>query len=208
MQFIPLATRHHLTNHKPDFMLDLWQSHCPKADALFYFDPDITVKCRWTFFEEWVDAGVAVCADVNASMPTNHPIRHAWKTFFKRHGLELRREWDTYYNGGFVGVKKSDLEFLQTWQRIQQLMDPEIGGLQNVNVHDGTFLFHKTDQDALNIATMLSKSLISPVGQDGMEFQTGGGGYIMSHAAGSGKPWKKGMTATLFFERKGAEQRG
>ena len=29
------------------------------------------------------------------------------------------------------------------------------------------------------------------MGQDGMDFQFGGGGYVMSHAAGGVKPWKK-----------------
>jgi len=60
LRFIPLATKIHLTNFKPDFMLSLWRDHCPDAQSLFYFDPDITVIGRWTFFEEWVEAGVAL----------------------------------------------------------------------------------------------------------------------------------------------------
>ena len=75
------------------------------------------------------------------------------------------------------------MEFLQCWQRLQELMTPEIGGLENTMCDDRTFLFHKTDQDALNVAAMASESPISPMGQDGMDFQQGGGGYVMSHAA-------------------------
>jgi hypothetical protein len=199
LRFIPLTTKIHLTNFKPDFMLSLWQKHCPQAQSIFYFDPDITVKCSWSFFEEWVRAGVALCADVNPSMPANHPIRHAWKQFYQPHGVVFRREPDLYFNGGFVGLRREQIEFLHCWQRLQELMTPEIGGLQNVNVRDRTFLFCKTDQDALNIAAMASESPISPMGQDGMDFQHGGGGYVMSHAAGMQKPWDKKFLRNLFL---------
>ncbi len=197
IRFIPLATKIHFTNYKPDFMLEIWEKHCPQAEAMFYFDPDITIKCRWTFFEEWVQAGVAVCADVNPSMPANHPIRHAWKQFYTPHGIGFQRELAIYFNGGFLGLRRNCMGFLKCWQRLQELMAPEINGLQNVNLRDRTFLFCKTDQDALNIATMTSESPISPMGQDGMDFQHGGGGYVMSHALGGKKPWNKQFVRTV-----------
>lgn len=199
LRFIPLATKFHLTNFKPDFMRSLWQQHCPQAESLFYFDPDITVICRWSFFEDWVQAGVALCADINPAMPTNHPLRDAWKRFYQPLGVNFRREPDLYFNGGFLGLNRRHEEFLDCWQRLQELMSPEIGGLQNVNVRDRTYLFHKTDQDALNVATMVCESPISPMGQDGMDFQFGGGGYVMSHAAGGSKPWNKQFLIDLFL---------
>ncbi|MGO8696316.1 MAG: hypothetical protein ACLQVY_01165 [Limisphaerales bacterium] len=202
LRFIPLTTNIHLTNFKPDFVLSLWQEHCPQAQSFFYFDPDITVTCRWSFFEEWVRAGVALCADINPSMPANHPIRYAWKQFYMPHGFIFRREPDLYFNGGFFGLRLEQIEFLHCWQRLQELMTAEIGGLQNVNVRDRTFLFHKTDQDALNVASMASESPISPMGQDGMDLQFGGGGYVMSHALGAQKPWKKPFMRLLL--RRGA----
>jgi hypothetical protein len=198
IRFIPLTTKIHLTNFKPDFMLSLWEDHCPQAQSFFYFDPDIVVMCPWTFFENWVQAGVAVCADVNPAMPPNHPIRHAWKQYYLPHGITFRREPDIYFNGGFFGLRREQMEFLHCWQKLQQLMAPDFGGLQNVNVRDRTYLFHKTDQDALNIAAMASESPISPMGQDGMDFQQGGGGYVMSHALGWQKPWDKQFVRSLF----------
>jgi hypothetical protein len=197
LRFIPLATKIHLTNFKPDFMLSLWEKHCPQAQSLFYFDPDITVICRWSFYVEWVQAGVALCADINPSMPENHPVRHAWKQFYLPHGITFRREPNLYFNGGFLGLKREQIEFLHCWRRLQELMAPEIGGLQNVNIRDRTYLFCKTDQDALNVAAMASESPISPMGQDGMDLQNGGGGYVMSHAVGGVKPWRKKMLANI-----------
>jgi len=152
LRFIPLTTTIHLTNFKPDFMLSLWEEQCPEAESFFYFDPDITVMCAWSFYEEWVKSGVALCADVNPSMPANHPIRNAWKRFYAPHGVTFRRELELYFNGGFFGLRREQMEFLRCWRRLQELMTPEIGGLKNVNVRDRTYLFHKTDQDAMNVA--------------------------------------------------------
>jgi hypothetical protein len=200
LKFVPLTATIHLTNFKPDFSLSLWRRYCPEAESLFYFDPDITVMCPWSFYEGWVKAGVALCADVNPSMPANHPLRHAWKRFYLPHGIVFRREPDLYFNGGFFGLRQEQMEFLRCWQKLQELMAPEIGGLENVNVRDRSFLFHKTDQDAMNVAAMTSESPISPMGQDGMDIQQGGGGYVMSHAVGGLKPWRKPFLRTLFMK--------
>jgi len=199
VRFIPLTTSAHLTNFKPDFMLSLWQDHCPDASSLFYFDPDITLMCRWSFFEEWVQAGIALCADVNPSLPPNHPLRHAWEKFYEPHGIHFQRQPSLYFNGGFVGLQRTQMEFLHCWQRLQELMNPAVNGLQNVNVRDRSFLFCKTDQDALNVAAMACESPISPMGQDGMDFQHGGGGYVMSHASGMDKPWSKPFVRKLLL---------
>ena len=197
LRFVPLAQKIHLTNFKPEFMRSLWEKHCPAAENFFYFDPDITVICRWQFFEEWVQAGIALCADVNPSMPANHPLRFAWKQFYEPRGIVFRRDPEQYFNGGFFGLRRGEIEFLHCWEKLQALMAPEIGGLENVNVRDRTYMFHKTDQDALNVAAMASEAAISPLGQDGMDLQQGGGGYVMSHAVGGEKPWRKNFIRLL-----------
>jgi hypothetical protein len=50
----------------------------------------------------------------------------------------------------------------------------------------------------MNVAAMACEPPISPMGQDGMDFQYGGGGYVMSHAAGGSKPWNKAFLGNLF----------
>jgi hypothetical protein len=198
LRFIPLAPKVHFTNYKPDFMLEVWEKHCPEADALFYFDPDITIKCRWTFFEEWVGAGVAVCQDINGSMADNHPIRHAWRKLLQPGGLVFRNCFDNYFNGGFVGLCADDHNFLSDWQRVQSLMQKCGADFQSIGVGDRTFPFTCRDQDALNITCMVTRQKISPVGPDGMDFQRGGG-YIMSHAVGRLKPWDKSFIRLVFL---------
>ena len=193
LRLIPVSSDIHLTYFKADFMLSLWRDHCANADCLFYFDPDITVFCRWSFFEEWVEGGVTVCADVNSDMPASHPIRRAWSRYFGEQGVEIVREQSTYFNAGFVGMTKKNAGFLNTWQHIQQVMKPAVGELQEIGIADRTFPFHMPDQDALNIATMVCAEPISCLGRDGMDFHTGGGGFVMRHATGGVKPWQKKM---------------
>ena len=94
IRFLTAVTERHLTNHKPEFMLDVWHHRCPDAASLFYFDPDIVIKCAWAFFEEWTAYGVAVCEDVNSPMPASHPIRHAWRRSCTQDGVLLPRVLD------------------------------------------------------------------------------------------------------------------
>jgi len=199
LRFIPVTTKVHLTNYKPDFMMQVWHKHCPQAKALCYFDPDIIVKCRWTFFEEWVEAGVAVCQDVNGTMADNHPIRHAWRKLLQPSGLEFRNRFDTYFNCGFIGLSAGDSDFLNDWRGVQSLMERCGADFQSIGFGDRTLPFTCRDQDALNITCMVTRRRISPMGQDGMDFQHGGGGYVMSHAAGGIKPWRKKMLMDLIL---------
>ena len=195
LRFIPLTTKVHLTNYKPDFMLNVWERHCPQAEALFYFDPDITIKCRWTFFEEWVQGGVALCEDVNSPMPSTHPIRNAWRKYYGNVGRMLPNILDIYVNGGFVGVTRERKQFLETWQAIQQEMSPAAENLMGWGLRDRTFAFCFTDQDALNISLMNTALPFSLSGKDGMDISRFG--FIMSHALGTGKPWRR----RYLFER-------
>lgn len=189
LRFLKVETKRHLTNYKADFMIDLRRNYCPDAEGIFYFDPDIVLKFDWPFFEEWADSGVALCEDVNSPMHSTHPLRMKWRRFYTPHGFEVTRDMDVYVNAGFVGVSREHWGFVEVWKRLLDLMAPETNGLSELGVSDRGYLFHKPDQDGLNIAAMFSHSPVSIVGREGMDFIPGG--YLMSHALGAPKPWRK-----------------
>ena len=198
IRFVPLTTPAHLTNYKPQFMLDLWSRFAPEDEQLFYFDPDIVAKCRWSFFAEWAGYGVALVEDVNSPMPESHPRKAAWKSCLQKRGITLRRETSLYVNGGFVGLRRSDIGFLRQWQGAMDLVAQEIGGLEHSmfsfaqgrpELESPSSPFSKTDQDALNIALMTATEPLSIMGSEGMDFKPGG--WTMAHALGPEKPWRK-----------------
>lgn len=187
IHFIKLDTERHLTNFKPEFMSLVLQKYEPNTEAIFYFDPDICVKCDWSFFERWANHGVALCEDINSPMPISHPIRKDWEVFFN----QLKFNNDIYVNGGFIGIQKSNLKFLDTWIDTQNKIEAYIGNLNTWNIDNRTYIFQKTDQDALNISIHLYHHFknCSIIGKEAMDFIEGG--YIMSHALAQPKPWDK-----------------
>ncbi|MBC7405384.1 MAG: hypothetical protein H7252_06845 [Cytophaga sp.] len=197
LYFIPLTTGHHLTNYKPDFMLELLKGPARDAEAIYYFDPDICVEASWQLFDEWVMHGVALCEDVNSPLSENHPRRLSWRKYFSRYNFELRFKVSEYVNGGFIGVAKKDFQFISQWQKMQIAMADDIGGLQ-MSALKGVkmppeklsdfYLFSKTDQDALNSCVEAYGGITSVMGKEAMAFKPGA--RMMSHALGQPKPWK------------------
>lgn len=203
--FIKLKTDYHLTNYKPIFMIDLFEKYSFECENLFYFDPDIVIKCRWSFFEDWIRDGVAVVQEIiNNTMSRNHPVRNKWKRFFEKNNFEIKRDLNFYINGGFVGLRRENIEFLYIWKSI---MDAgyrddkvELHPTQFKHSLDRTFEFSKQDQDGLNMSAMCCESSISDYGPEGMDFIPGG--KVMSHATGSPKPWKANYINLMFNGRK------
>ncbi|MEI6946693.1 hypothetical protein V9K67_05780 [Paraflavisolibacter sp. H34] len=197
LHFLPVDTDYHLTNYKPDFMLQLWQGPAAGGESLFYFDPDIVVTAPWSFFQDWVHCGVALCEDVNSPLEKYHPRRVAWRKYFGEKGFDLQFKNNIYVNGGFVGVKKKDEGFLQMWKHIQEAMASVIGGLNRSAFKSGGQLpkseqgplapFSTTDQDALNAAVEGWEGAVSLIGKEAMAFKPGFA--IMPHALGQPKPW-------------------
>lgn len=198
VDFVALDTTAHLTNHKPDFLRHVWTHLHPAAERLYYFDPDIVIKTRWSFFEEWAGYGVALVEDVNSPLPESHPRRGAWRRCLTRRHQLVRRETPLYVNGGFIGLADAHRGFLQEWRAAMALVGNEIGGLERSMFSFGaqqpdraspSYPFNKTDQDALNIAVMTAAEPVSIMGAEGMDFRPGG--WTMSHALGGEKPWRK-----------------
>jgi hypothetical protein len=104
---------------------------------------------------------------------------------------EPQRMLNSYMNAGFVGVKREDIEFLQIWQR---LIDKaaDCFGLDKKKFNQSSDEFNilkAADQDLFNLTAMISKVELSEMGPEAMDFI--GGGWLMSHATGSAKPWNK-----------------
>ncbi len=192
LHFIPLDTDYHLTNYKPAFMIDLWNGPAKNADNMFYFDPDIINKCSWQFYEEWVKHGIAIVHEtIWNDMPSTHPKRMQWKQIAESAGYKVQNQLTSYLNAGFLGVHKNQIGFLELWKK---LIDYSI---LNFNLNKAAFfqsnnnwdVLRVADQDLLNLSAMCTNERLSEFGPEGMDFI--GGGWLMSHATGSPKPWNK-----------------
>lgn len=200
IRLIKLDTVTHLTWHKPDFMLALFEQ-CTNMDSLCYFDPDIVIDKPWSLFEEWAASGVAVCAAPRPSFPSTHPVRLTWRKFYERCGFKCQNEQNVYVNGGFVGITRENIEFLRQWKAIQDPVafqgtgHPYFLSKEAVNLeHIALFPLH--DQDCLNAALEVTEVPITMTGSDAMGFTPG---YpFMYHAVGAWKPWRKGIAIKAF----------
>lgn len=200
VEFRLLTTNWHFTNYKPTFMRELWASIGETCDQLFYFDPDIVVKAQWSEFEHWAACGVAVVEDaMNGRIGPSHPLRHRWRSFASRHGRSVLRETDQFVNGGFVGVSRENRAFLEHWASLiddviaEHALDPKVFMHHKLG---RAFPFISVDQDTLNLAIMIAQERPSIAGPEAMDFVHGG--YFMSHAIASPKPWRPGILRAAF----------
>jgi len=208
IHFVEVQTDYHLTNYKPDFLM-LAAAAFPKAKRLYYFDPDIVLTSTWDYYQAWIESGVALCADINSPIPKSHPQRIAWRRYFAERGFELNFKDSIYVNGGFVGLRREQMDFLQLWQVLQEVMAPSIGGLNKSSIgksgtprpvaEDAIDAFRKTDQDALNATVEAYTGEFSMIGQEAMAF--GPGKTQMAHSQGRYKPWSKAYFHTTLIGR-------
>jgi hypothetical protein len=209
VHFLPLTTNYHLTNYKPDFMLELLAGPAKQANSMFYFDPDIVIVAPWRYFLEWIECGMAVSEDINSPITKFHPKRVAWRKYFIKSDIILKYKSSIYVNGGFVGVSSANYNFLNTWKLVQESMSIEIGGLDKSAFKSGEQLaenlqgdfapFGKTDQDALNAAIEAWEGVVSFMGKEAMAFSNGPS--VMPHALGSPKPWNLKILNRAFSGR-------
>jgi hypothetical protein len=195
--FIPLNTTYHLTNYKPDFMLDVFEKAEIQSDGILYLDPDICLNVSWSYICEWLSCGLALCEDVNSPVSRNHPRRVGWKHYFANYGYSLSTTTEQYVNGGCVGVAKQYIRFLNIWKDLQEKMADEIGNLSASKLKGGkkyktkgfANCFDCSDQDALNAAIAVNILPVSILGREAMGFERMQ--PILPHAIGSKKPWLK-----------------
>lgn len=185
----------HFTFQKPDFMLSIWDNYCPDANCMYYFDPDILLKTNWTFFERWTSYGIALCEDVGSPYSKTHPVRLDWVDYLSKKGATLHPKDNYYVNAGFLGVRKPWKSFLSDWKYLQSLIQEDFTEQDLIGVKDRSYRFHMPDQDALNIAKDRTEHPLSIADKNAMDFIPGG--YIMTHAIGAPKPWKKNFTKYL-----------
>ena len=112
LHFILFPPQAFLPYCKPEFMLELLDKYQPEAERIFYFDCDIIVKCAFSYFEEWVNYGVALCEDMGSPLSPTHPLRHQWAHYFKKYNIILHQNDNQYVNGGFLGLKRAAKGFL------------------------------------------------------------------------------------------------
>ncbi len=196
IELIHLETPVHFANFKPQFMQQLIRER-HGCQYICYFDPDIVIRCSWSFYVEWIKRGVALCEDVNFAMPENHPIRYKWMELVSSLELGNPLPLSRYYNSGFVGLPTACSGFLDRWQATSRIAESEGLDTRAFATGDRTTPFYMADQDALNIAAMYSEYPLTTLGAEGMDFTCGG--VVMHHAIGTPKPWRKKMVLSALM---------
>lgn len=197
--FLQLDTPAHLTNFKPDFLLQVEAIPGLESETVIYCDPDIVIESDWRFFEDWLSCGVALCEDVNSPLAENNPRRVGWRRSVKPFGFELNFRASTYANGGFIGLSWQHRKLLTVWQELITHAADALGGKDIVGIQGGRQLpglygfgdcFRMTDQDALNAALEACPEIpASFLGRHAMGFDPGFA--LLPHALGPLKPWRR-----------------
>jgi len=188
--FETIDSTSHFAQFKPEFMCSLIDKGIARKH-IWYFDPDITVRCGWEFFERWVRFGVGLCQEITMGiMASNHPLRCEWVELVRAAGWgEPFLQQERYYNSGFVGMNIEHQAFLDTWKAAQHLANA--AGVKQDHFQKGSReeTFYTVDQDTMNIAAMYAQVPLTTLGPEGMGFITGG--FTMHHTVGLTKPWRK-----------------
>jgi hypothetical protein len=181
-EFIPLDTAVHFTNLKPEFMRQMIRER-KDCKYIWYFDPDIVVRCAWSFYVHWVRHGVALCEDVNGSLPENHPLRYRWMELVSPAGLKSPQPLSKYYNGGFIGMPTSCSGFLDLWQDVTRIAESVGFDVRGFGTGDRTNPFFRADQDTLNITAMFTKHPLTTIGARGDGVPSGKADHVPRRGA-------------------------
>jgi hypothetical protein len=192
--FIRIDGELHLSHYKPIWCLRILNELDPQSSGVYYFDPDIFVLTRWSFFEEWLQFGIACCEDHHLPMNPNHPMARRWQNFAKSGGFEIKHPANATMNSGLVGVARESASFLDTWQAVIEHGHRSFTLATELKSGERADLIHNIDQDAFNIASLVAEQPLSPTGIDGMAFDRGE--WLTLHATGT-KPWRRRVIRDL-----------
>ncbi len=195
VELVELNGSLHMVHEKPKWFLHLTEVLAPDAAEYFFFDSDIVMNARMSFFGEWVQQGIAICGDVNFTFHRHHPIRKSWASFAKAAGHPITHQLDDYYNSGFLGWTQATKQFIYDWNEAFAILAPHSGSMKEFRVFDRTATVLSTNQDSLNLAAMITEQPISPVGPEAMGFIYGM--RLMYHPIGP-KPWKRKFLKEFF----------
>lgn len=165
VRFLPLSDDIDLDLYRAAFMQRIFVDVAPTA--VIYLDPDIVIDEPWSFFEDWVTYGIAVCADKYWNVHTTHPLRHPWRQRYEQLGLSQRTRLNVFVNSGYVGVSSVSKQFLQQWIEMQSTAPP---GLPDTSAN---FRPASVAQCALNAALETTELAASILGADAMGFASG-----------------------------------
>ena len=177
----------HMVHEKPKWFRYLTEVLEPEADEYFFFDSDIIIVNRMSFYGEWVKQGVAICEDVNYDMGLTHPIRKQWIQICKDNNIAITNQLSRYFNSGFLGWSKATRQFVIEWDERCQIMGKLAGDMKKFRVSDRTATVLSANQDSLNVTAMTTECPISVIGPAAMGFHYGI--KLMQHPLGP-KPWK------------------
>lgn len=184
--FRSIDTPRHLGYEKPFAMLQAFDIF-PDCEVVAYADPDILFLGPWSFMDDWMSHGVAYCLDSNYPyLPNEHPWRGKWRQLVHAALHRDAQSMDTYPNSGFIGIRRSDREFLEDFCAITVEYE-KLGGntssFQMTDRHEAVV----GDQDLMAATLMAWRGQRSVLGPDGMGFT--GHFFVLSHHIRNPKPW-------------------
>lgn len=189
IEFVQVQGDLHMVHEKPKWFKHLTATLEPNADEYFFFDSDIIVIKRMSFFGEWVKQGVGLCEDVNYDMAANNPIRLRWAKEAESAGLKIiNPNASRYYNSGFLAWTKETSAFLDDWITSFNTLAPIAADTKKFRTADRTHPVFSANQDSLNLATMITSVPLSTLGPGAMQFDWTF--PLMVHPIGP-KPWKR-----------------
>lgn len=195
VELVKLDGSLHMVHEKPSWFKHLSEVLEPDAEEYFFFDSDIVINERMSFYGEWVAEGVGLCGDVLFVFDRRHPIRRKWSNLAQEQGAETVTALDHYYNSGFLAWKNEHRQFIADWNRAFAILAPHSGDMKKFRVKNRTATVLSTNQDSLNLAAMITEVPIAPIGPEAMGFNHGM--RLMHHPIGP-KPWRRKFLREFF----------